>query len=100
MLQIKNHISDISVLCTTHGVKHLYAFGSVLTDQFNTDSDVDLLVNFLPISVTEYADNYYHLKFSLEAILNRRVDLLEEKALKHPFFIKAIENQKQLLYGA
>lgn len=100
MLQIQNYISDIYTLCDKHGVKHLYAFGSVLTDEFNSDSDIDLIVDFHPISLTEYADNYYDLKFSLEGILNRSVDLLEEKAIKNPYFIKAIEKQKQLLYGA
>jgi len=49
-----------------HKVKSLYAFGSVLTDKFNTDSDVDLVVDFEKIDVLEYGDNYYSLKFSLE----------------------------------
>jgi hypothetical protein len=39
------------------------------------------------------------LKFSLETILKRKVDLLEEKAIKNPYFKKAIEKNKQLIYG-
>ena len=91
MLQFQNHLSDISALCNAHGVKHLYAFGSVLADKFNSESDVDLIVDFHPINLAEYADNYFDLKYSLENILNRKVDLLEEKA---------IQTQKKLLYGA
>jgi predicted nucleotidyltransferase len=96
---LTNHIADISKICAVYGVKHLYIFGSSLTENFNTASDIDLLVDFLPIADSEYADNYYGLKFSLENILNRKVDLLEEPAIKNPYFLEAIQNKKQLLYG-
>ncbi len=90
---------DIDKLCASHRVKSLYAFGSVLTDKFNADSDVDLIVDFESIAVENYADNYFDLKFSLQDILNRSVDLLEEKAMKNPFFKQAISQKRQLVYG-
>lgn len=99
MNHLSAYIGDISKLCSFHGVKHLYAFGSVLTDNFNAQSDVDFIVDFLPICSDDYADNYYNLKFSLEKILNRKVDLLEEKAIKNPYFLKAISEKKQILYA-
>ena len=43
---LDNHNKDISILCKAHKVKSLYAFGSVLTDKFNNESDVDLIVDF------------------------------------------------------
>ena len=99
MLEFANYISDISSLCSIHKVRHLYAFGSSVTNKFNSESDIDFLVDFYPLNSTDYADNYYDLKFALESMLNRRIDLLEEKALKNPYFLKAIENSKQLIYG-
>ena len=36
----------ITALCRKHGVRHLYAFGSVLTPRFTDHSDVDFLVDF------------------------------------------------------
>ena len=90
---------DIDKLCARHRVKSLYAFGSVLTDKFNADSDVDLIVDFESIAVENYADNYFDLKFSLQDILHRSVDLLEEKAMKNPFFKQAISQKRQLVYG-
>ncbi|SJZ65379.1 nucleotidyltransferase family protein [Sediminibacterium ginsengisoli] len=99
MYYLDNHISDIATLCSQHNVRHLFAFGSVLTDDFKQTSDVDLMVDFLPVGVTEYADNYYSLKFALEKILNRTVDLLEEQALKNPYLLKSINNKKRLIYG-
>ena len=47
----------------------------------------------------DYADNYFDLKFSLENIFKRSVDLLEEKAIKNPYFKKVVEEKKQLIYG-
>ena len=60
----------------------MYAFGSILTDSFSAESNVDLIVDFQDQDVLDYRDNYYNLKFSLEDILNRSVDLLEEKAIR------------------
>ena len=76
---IQNNINDIMNLCKTHKVKSLYAFGSVLTDKFNSESDIDLIVDFENLDILDYGDNYYELKFSLENILKRSIDLLEEK---------------------
>lgn len=100
MLRIDIHTGDIQRLCAKYKVKRLYAFGSVLTPQFNPDSDIDLLVDFEPQEINLYADNYFNLKFGLEDIFNRKIDLLEEKAIKNPYFLQAIERQRQLLYGA
>ncbi len=76
----------------------MYAFGSILTDSFSAESDVDLIVDFQDQDVLDYGDNYYNLKFSLEDILNRSVDLLEEKILSNPFFKKSIDQKKFPFY--
>jgi predicted nucleotidyltransferase len=60
---------------------------------------VDLVVDFENIDVLEYGDNYYDLKFSLETILKRKVDLLEEKAVKNPYFKQSLNQNKVLIYG-
>lgn len=96
---IQNHSKEITNLCKLHKVKSLYAFGSVLTERFNSESDVDLIVDFQPLDVLDYSDNYYNLKFSLEDIFNRSVDLLEEKAIRNPYFLKTLNKNKKLIYG-
>lgn len=99
MNQIKNHSSEISKLCKKHKVKSLYAFGSVLTAKFNINSDIDLIVDFEPLDVLDYADNYFDLKFALQKALRRPVDLLEDKAIKNPYLRDTIDTQKRLIYG-
>jgi hypothetical protein len=96
---IENHNKDIQNLCKAHKVKSLYAFGSVLTDKFNSESDVDFIVDFQKLDVLDYGDNYYNLKFALENILKRSIDLLEEKAIKNPYFRKSVNQNKKLIYG-
>lgn len=91
--------NDIRSLCENHRVKSLYAFGSVLTDKFSNTSDIDLIVDFDNIDVSGYADNYFNFKFSLEEIFKRPIDLLEEKAIKNPYFKKAISQKRQLIYA-
>jgi predicted nucleotidyltransferase len=99
MERLYQYMTDISSLCRLYKVKTLYAFGSVLTDKFDKDSDVDLIVDFWEIPVADYADNYFDLKFSLQDILKRPIDLLEEQAIKNPYFRQNIEQKKQLIYG-
>ena len=99
MTLLDKHIIDISKLCADHKVKQLYAFGSVLSTKFNHESDVDLVVDFDPIDLSLYADNYFDFKFSLQNILNRPIDLLEDKAIKNPYFRQTLNQQRQLIYG-
>lgn len=99
MTAIEKHISDINKLCLTYKVKRLYAFGSVLTDKFNNNRDIDLIVAFEPIDIAQYADNYYDFKFSLEEVFQKPVDLLEDKAIKNPYFRQVVDKQRQLIYG-
>jgi len=61
------------------GVKSLAIFGSVARGEERKDSDVDVLVEF-DGAVT--FDRFMNTKFYLEELLNRRVDLVVQKALK------------------
>ena len=99
MTILEQNNDAIHQLCVNHKVKKLYAFGSVLSNKFNKDSDIDLIVDFTKIDLADYADNYYELKFSLQDIFNRPIDLLEEKALKNPYFLQPISKNRKLIYG-
>lgn len=99
---IHNHIQQIEVLCKSHFVHHLYAYGSVTTnDQWNNQSDIDLIVAFeknVPIEM--YAELYVDLVEKLESVFNRKVDLMTEKPLSNPFLRNSIESTKVKIYEA
>lgn len=93
----KERIEDI---CRAHHVESLYTFGSVNTDKFNENSDIDLIVSFdmdkLPIE--DYADVYFDMLFTLEELLNREVDLVTERSIKNPYFKEEVAKNQILIY--
>jgi len=89
----------LTQLCLQNKVKSLYAFGSVLTNHFNKDSDIDLIVDIDSANPLEYADYYFNLKFALQDLFNRPVDLLENKAIRNDYLRREIDNSKQLIYA-
>ncbi len=98
MNAIEKNKSKLIILCKKHKVNSLYAFGSVLTSNFKKDSDIDLLVTFNKVNLNDYADNYFNFLFSLEDLFKRKVDLVTEKYLSNPYFIKSVNKTKQLVY--
>ena len=91
-------IEQIQELCKTNNVKTLYAFGSVVRDDFNESSDVDMVVDIDEKAPFKYTDIYFNLKSRLEDILKRQVDLLEERAIKNKFFRRELDNTKVMIY--
>ena len=99
MKAIREHIQQIKSLCDEHSVRSLFAFGSVTSDKFKPDSDIDLVVDIDASDPIEYSDHYFTLKFQLEQILQRNIDLLEQKAIRNPFLKQEIDRTKILVYG-
>jgi predicted nucleotidyltransferase len=97
--ELKDHMEQIKQLCNAYHVKSLFAFGSIVSDKLKATSDIDLIVDIDSKDPIDYSDNYFALKFQLENILKRPIDLLEDKALKNPFLKKQIDNTKVLVYG-
>lgn len=101
MKLIELNLQRIIELCRKHKVKSLAVFGSILTDRFNDDSDVDLLIDFeqLDPDKFDYVTNFFDLQDSLEALLKRKVDLVIGSALRNRFFINNVNRTKQVIYG-
>ena len=97
------NIDKITELCKKYRVKTLSVFGSILTERFNDESDVDFLVDFEPFNPDnpdfDCLTNYLDLADSLEDVLQRKVDLIVEKGMRNKYFIANVNRTKQLLYG-
>ena len=98
-MYIEDYRNDLTQLCVQNRVKSLYMFGSVLTNRFDGDSDIDLIVDIDSANPLEYADCYFNLKFALQDLFNRPVDLLENKAIKNNYLRQEIDSAKQLIYA-
>lgn len=100
MKLIELNISKIAELCKKYRVKTLAVFGSILTDRFNDESDVDMLVNFDDdVTYHTYADNFFGLHDSLRNLFGRDVDLVDETAVRNKFFKEELDETKRLIYG-
>jgi predicted nucleotidyltransferase len=74
---LKEHESEINRM---YHVSRIGVFGSFARGEERDESDVDILVEFKPGFKT--FDNYMDLKFHLEDLLSRKVDLVTVNALK------------------
>ena|ERR1035437_2899250 len=98
-MYLDKYTKEINSLCLQNKVKSLYVFGSVLTNRFTEKSDIDLVVDIDSIDPFEYANNYFNLKFALQDLIKRPIDLLENKAIKNPYVRENINSSKLLVYG-
>ncbi len=92
------NIDSIKMLCDKYHVKSLFAFGSVTRGELKASSDIDLLVDIDSNDPLSYTDNYFGLKFQLEQLLKRQIDLLELRAIKNQYLKQNIDNSKVLVY--
>lgn len=101
MKLIELNLAKIKELCIKYRGKSLAVFGSILTDRFNDNSDVDLLVYFdtTDHEQWDYVSNYFDLRDDLENLLGRKVDLIEDGGIRNPLFRNAVDRTKQLIYG-
>lgn len=76
--------SAIRDFCRRYGIRKLALFGSVLRADFRSDSDVDVLVEFLPGRIPGFF-GFVDLQEELSAILGRKVDLKTPQDLSRYF---------------
>src|SRR5690606_22630363 len=93
--EIQSRTHEFLILCKTHKVQSLYAFGSSITDRFNENSsDIDLLVEIDIKDPIERGEKLMSLWDKLEAFFNRKVDLLTYSSIKNPVLRKNIDLTK------
>jgi len=97
--QISKKKKDFILLCKSHNVKYLYAFGSSTDDRFDPNrSDIDLLVEIDSSDPLDRGEKLLSLWDLFENFFNRKVDLLTESSIRNPYLTKSIESTKVLIY--
>jgi len=102
-MQMKDSIQlklvEFVSLCKNHNVKHLYAFGSAVTENFNEDSsDIDLLIEIDNNDPIERGENLMNIWDKFEDFFQKKVDLLTNSSIKNPILRKNIDATKVLIY--
>ena len=73
-LPIKLPQSEINKICLQYYIDKLSLFGSVLRNDFNPQSDVDILVEFQPGKTPSFF-TLVDIQDKLEKIIERKIDL-------------------------
>lgn len=98
---LEGHRPELVELCRKYRVRRLDVFGSAARGDFNEhSSDVDLLVEFDDMPHADRADAYLGFLMAVEALLGRRVDLVELGAVRNPYLRRGIEESRELVYAA
>jgi uncharacterized protein len=86
-------------LCRRWRIRELGVIGSVLRPDFGPASDVDFVVRFEAGAAWDLFD-IVRLMEELSAMTGRRVDLIEEPAVRNPYMLASIRRSKRVLYAA
>ena len=97
---IQAQMPQVLALLAKHKIKDAYFFGSVLTEKFTQNSDIDFLINFEDgLDPIDRGELWWNLHDALRDSLHHEVDLVSESSLKNPYFIKIVNETKVKIYG-
>lgn len=98
---IERHHVKLAELCREHRVKTLELFGSAADGTFDpARSDLDFLVNFLPVDEGQIAPDYFGLLHALEDLFQCKIDLVMERAIRNPYFRGGVNESRRMIYAA
>jgi uncharacterized protein len=90
--------AKLADLCRRYQVSELSLFGSAARGEMRPESDIDMLVEFLPDSSVDLVD-FAGLMIDLSDLLGRKVDLVSKRGLK-PLIRSSVLQEARLLYAA
>jgi len=95
-LPINIPVASIEKFCRRHHILKLSLFGSVLRDDFQLESDVDVLVEFDPAHTPGLS--FFAMQDELSGILGRKVDLNTLRDIS-PLFRAQVEQDAEVVYA-
>ncbi len=98
---IEGKRKELAQLCERFRVQRFEVFGSAADGTFDPEtSDLDFLVEFLPLREGEHFDAYFGLLEELQGLFERRIDLVETGAMRNPYFIRRVNESRTAIYAA
>ena len=98
---IESRRSQLNELCRRYHVRTLELFGSAASSRFDPKtSDLDFLVEYQDVPEGKTAHSYFGLLAELRELFGREVDLVEKPAIRNPYFLRAIAQERLLVYAA
>lgn len=98
MINVEEYKNKVIQVCKKYDVKKLTLFGSALSNDFNSDSDIDFLIEFN--NAKNGIKKYMNIKYELENIFSKPVDLVMPKAINNQRLKNYIYSNTRKLYEA
>ena len=92
-------LERIQAFCQRWGVREFSLFGSALRDDFRPESDVDVMLDFLPNHGFTF-ENTPQVLDELKDIFGREVDVVEKSRIRNPFRRRSILATHRVIYAA
>jgi predicted nucleotidyltransferase len=98
---IEKNRPKLEALCRKHHVKILEIFGSAADGTFDPNqSDLDFLVEYLPLEEDKHARSFFGLLHDLEDLFGRKIDLVMPSAIRNPYFLEGVNKSRLVIYAA
>ncbi|MCH7527372.1 MAG: nucleotidyltransferase domain-containing protein [Planctomycetes bacterium] len=98
---MENKREELSRVGERFNVRRLELFGSAADGRFDpATSDLDFLVELLPLEAGGHFNAYFGFLDALADLFGRSVDLVMTRAIKNPYFLKAANRSRTVLYAA
>ena len=88
---------EIAEICRRYRVHRLALFGSVIRDDFTPESDVDVLIQYVPGNAGGF--EFFRMRRELIALLGREVDMHTAASLS-PYFRQEVLDEAEEIYVA
>ncbi len=98
MIDFQLYQNEIRIICKKYRIKNLSVFGSATSEHFNDKSDIDFLLEL--DGTRNGMIRYMNIKFELEALFSRPVDLVMPRAIKNKRIKEYIFSDTRKLYAA
>lgn len=98
---VESRRPELERICHNRNVLRLALFGSAASGDFDeSESDLDFVVEFVPMKPVEHKGAYFGLLRDLESLFGRDVDLIEPQAVVNPYVRRSIEAHQKVVYAA
>ncbi len=99
MVDLSVYQPRLTALCQSLSVRRLELVGSAAREDFSLESsDIDVMIEFKGNHAL--FDRYFDLKYGLESIFGRKVDVIQSGAIHNPYLRASIEQDRIAIYEA
>jgi predicted nucleotidyltransferase len=96
---LKSALAKVPAFCERWSIAEFSLFGSVVRADFRPESDIDVLLTFLPDAKWSLVE-WVAMREELQELFARGVDLVEKRAIRNPFRRSAILATHRVVYAA